>query len=193
MLEISDCNLVTDVGIMDGVLTGTPKPHLQELSLGLLQTLTEPILLRLSYFYENLSVLDLGGVSIAVTDNSMQSILRHMRFLRKINVESCCKVSFSKSFEKILNIKRLFQLTDYGFTGVFFDIYSRRHHSIRNLRGLQVLRCNGLYKLTDFTLIDAFVLPDLKEVYFARCNVSSLNSTFFQFIMTFKFMFSVQP
>lgn len=93
MLEISDCNLVTDVGIMDGVLTGTPKPHLRELSLGLLQTLNEPVLFRLSYFYENLSVLDLNGVSIAVTDNAMQHILRHMRFLRKLNVDSCCKVS----------------------------------------------------------------------------------------------------
>jgi hypothetical protein len=94
MLEISDCNVVTDVGIMDGVLTGTPKPNLKELSLGLLQTLTEPVLFRLSYFYENLSVLDLGGVSIAVTDNAMQQILRHMRFIRKLNVDSCCKVSF---------------------------------------------------------------------------------------------------
>lgn len=95
MLEISDCNLVTDVGIMDGVLTGTPKPHLKELSLGLLQTLSENVLFRLSYFYENLSVLDLNGVAIAVTDKSMQHILRHMRFLRKLNVDSCCKVSFT--------------------------------------------------------------------------------------------------
>lgn len=93
-LEISDCNIVTDAGIMDGVLSGTPKPRLKDLSLGLLQTLTEPVLIRLSYFYDNLSILDLGGVSIAVTDSSMQHILRHMRFLRKLNVDSCCKVSF---------------------------------------------------------------------------------------------------
>jgi hypothetical protein len=77
---------------MDGVLSGTPKPHLKELNLGLLQTLNEPVLFRLSYFYDKLSVLDLGGVSIAVTDNAMQQILRQMRFLRKLNVESCCKV-----------------------------------------------------------------------------------------------------
>lgn len=93
MLEISDCNLVTDVGIMDGVLSGTPKPHLKELNLGLLQTLTEPVLFRLSYFYDQLNILDLGGVSIAVTDTALQNILRHMRFLRKLNVDSCCKVS----------------------------------------------------------------------------------------------------
>lgn len=77
---------------MDGVLSGTPKPHLKELSLGLLQTLNEPVLLRLSYFYDKLSILDLGGVSIAVTDNAMQQIMRQMRLLRKLNVDSCCKV-----------------------------------------------------------------------------------------------------
>jgi hypothetical protein len=78
---------------MDGVLSGTPKPRLKELNLGLLQTLTEPVLFRLSYFYDNLTTLDLNGVSIAVTDNAMQQILRHMRFLRKLNVDSCCKVT----------------------------------------------------------------------------------------------------
>lgn len=172
MLEISDCNLVTDVGIMDGVLSGTPKPHLKELNLGLLQTLTEPVLFRLSYFYDQLNILDLGGVSIAVTDTALQNILRHMRLLRKLNVDSCCKVSkLPNRIKSILTWAILFKLTDYGFTGVYFDIYARRHHSIRNLKGLQVLRCNGLYKLTDFTLVDAFVLTELKELYFSRCNV----------------------
>lgn len=154
-LEISDCDHVTDVGIIDGVLTGNPKAHLKELNLALLQNLTEAVVLRMSYFYESLNVLDLGGVSLAVTDNSLQMIFRHMRLLRFLNVDSCCK------------------LTDYGFTGVSSE-YARRHHSIRNLKGLQVLKCNGNYKITDFTLIDAFDLLELKEVYFARCNVSFL-------------------
>ena len=73
-----------------------------------------------------------------------------MRFL---NIESCCK------------------LTDFGFTGVQ-STYAKRMHSVRNLKGLLVLRANGLYKLTDFTLVDGFVLNELKELYFARCNVS---------------------
>lgn len=64
------------------------------------------------------------------------------------------------------------QLTDYAFTGVRSEM-ARRHHSIRNCKGLQILRCNGLTKLTDFTLIDAFMLRELKEVYFGRCNVSN--------------------
>lgn len=91
-LEISDCDYVTDVGIVDGVLMGNPKQHLKDLSLGLLQNLTEAVVFRMSYVYENLSALDLGGVSLAVTDNSLQMIFRHMRFLRFLNVDSCCKV-----------------------------------------------------------------------------------------------------
>lgn len=91
-LEISDCDYVTDVGIMDGVLSGTPKAGLRELNLSLLKDMGEPIVTRLSYFYENLNVLDLGAVTLAVTDNSLQMILRHMRFLRYLNVDSCCKV-----------------------------------------------------------------------------------------------------
>lgn len=92
-LEISDCDYVTDVGIMDGVLSGTPKKDLRELNLSLLKDLGEPVVTRLSYFYENLNVLDLGAVTLAVTDNSLQMILRHMTFLRYLNVDSCCKVS----------------------------------------------------------------------------------------------------
>ena len=91
-LEISECDCVTDVGIMDGVLSGKPKASLKNLNLSLLKVLTEPVLHRLSYFYENLNVLDLAGVSLAVTDESLQMIFRHMRFLRFLNVDSCCKV-----------------------------------------------------------------------------------------------------
>jgi hypothetical protein len=97
-LEISDCDCVTDVGILDGVLLGTPKKKLRTLNLCLLLNLTEAVVFRMSYVYENLNVLDLGGVSLAVTDNSMQMIFRHMRLLRFLNVESCCKVIISHIF-----------------------------------------------------------------------------------------------
>ncbi|KAG5666476.1 hypothetical protein PVAND_014503 [Polypedilum vanderplanki] len=150
-LEISDCDYVTDTGIMEGVLYGKPNNKMTELRLGVMTNLSESVVLRMSYYYENLNVVDLGGASNAVTDHSIQMIFRHMKFLRFLNIESCCKV------------------TDFGFTGVESE-YSIRKHSIRNLKGLQVLRGNGLYKLTDFTLIDAFVFNELKELYFARCN-----------------------
>lgn len=153
-LEISDCDYVTDVGIMEGVLGDeNSKGAMKEMRLSVMTNLTEAVVFRMSYFYENLRVLDLGGVSNAVTDNSIQMIFRHMKFLRFLNIESCCK------------------LTDFGFTGLE-STYARRCHSIRNLKGLQVLRANGLHKLTDFVLEDAFVLTELKELYFARCNVN---------------------
>lgn len=170
-LEISDCDYVTDVGILDGVLSGPPKCHLRKLNLGLLQTLTEAVVLRMSYVYENLSALDLGGVSLAVTDNSLQMIFRHMRFLRYLNVDSCCKVRNVFKFRRKRSDTLILKLTDYGFTGVSSE-YARRLHTIRNLKGLQVFRCNGIYKMTDFTLVDAFMMKELKEVYFSRCNVS---------------------
>lgn len=138
---------------MEGVLTGNPKEEMREMRLSVMTNLTENVINRMSYFYVNLRVLDLGGVSNAVTDNSIQLVLRHMKLLRFLNVESCCK------------------LTDFGFTGVQ-STYAKRMHSLRNLKGLQVLRANGLYKLTDFALEDAFVLTELKELYVARCNVS---------------------
>ncbi|XP_070508367.1 F-box and leucine-rich repeat protein 13-like [Chironomus tepperi] len=150
-LEISDCDYVTDVGVMEGVLSGDPKDKMEELRLSVMTNLSENIIFRMSYFFPNLKVLDLGGVSNAVTDLSIQLIFRHMKYLRFLNVESCCK------------------LTDFGFTGLE-STYAKRMHSLRNLKGLQVLRANGLYKLTDFTLEDAFVLKELKELYFARCN-----------------------
>lgn len=139
---------------MEGVLNeGNPRDKMKELRLSMMTNLNEGVVLRMAYFYENLSVLDFGLASNAVTDNTIQMIFRHMKLLRFLNVESCCK------------------LTDFGFTGVMSQ-YARRCHSIRNLKGLQVLKANGLSKLTDFTLIDAFMLNELKELYLARCNVS---------------------
>lgn len=60
------------------------------------------------------------------------------------------------------------QLSDFGFTGCSSD--GKRFESIKNLKGLRVLRSCGLYKLTNFTLIDSFQFLELKELYFARCS-----------------------
>jgi len=154
------------------VLLGNPKKHLRELSLGLLQNLTEAVVFRMSYVYLNLNILNLSGVSLAVTDNSLQMIFRHMTLLRSLNIDSCCKVNTERlSMYNEKGFTSLVKITDYGFTGVSSE-YARRHHSIRNLKGLQILKCNGLLKVTDFTLIDGFTLLELKELYFSRCNVS---------------------
>lgn len=48
---------------------------------------------RMSYILEHLSLLDLAGVAVAVVDTNLQEIFRHMRLLRYLNVDSCCKVN----------------------------------------------------------------------------------------------------
>jgi hypothetical protein len=70
--------------------------------------------------------------------------------------------------------------------------YARRLHSIRNLKGLQVLKCNGLYKLTDFVLVDAFEFLELKELNFSRCNVSSCTSDVVDSIVSALFSFRLK-
>lgn len=106
-VEISDCDQVTDVGINDGILSGKAKETLRELNLGLLQNLTETVMYRLSYFYEHLVYLDLGGNSIAVTDDALQRIIRHMRLLKKLNLDSCCKVNLRESFSSLTRPQKI--------------------------------------------------------------------------------------
>lgn len=60
------------------------------------------------------------------------------------------------------------QLSDYGLTGYRSD--EKRFESIRNLKGLKTLRCCGLYKITNFALIDSFQFLELKELYMSRCS-----------------------
>lgn len=151
-LEVSNCNFVTDDGLMNGLVYGKPKKNLKELYLGLLANISENIIFRLAYACESLISLDLSGSSHAVTDNALQMVFKQMRLLRHLNLDSCCK------------------LTDYGFTGLHAD--GKRYFSISNLKGLQTLRCGGLYKVTDLSLTDSFELMELKEVFFSRCHVS---------------------
>lgn len=80
---------------MDSVLSEHPKEKLSEIRLSFLLTLTEPVVCRMSYMYaKTLTVLDMAGVSLAVTDNALQMVFRHMTLLRYLNVDSCCKVTF---------------------------------------------------------------------------------------------------
>ncbi len=71
----------------------------------------------------------------------------------------------SKIITKYFSFKKI---SDYGLTGIHAD--GKRYYSLKNLKGLQVLKCSGLYKITDLSLIDSFNLLELKEVYFARCT-----------------------
>ena len=82
------------------MLQETPFKALRELYLGLLTELTEGIFPNLTCQYENLYTLDLGGTNVAVTDNAMQLIFKHMVSLRFLNVDSCSKVN-CKNFNQI--------------------------------------------------------------------------------------------
>lgn len=94
------------------MLQGTPLKALRELYLGLLTELTEGIFPNLACQYENLYTLDLGGTNVAVTDNAMQLIFRHMVSLRFLNVDSCSKVNH-KTFNKIFILQKIIHLLDH--------------------------------------------------------------------------------
>lgn len=97
-LEISNCDHVSDVGVMDGVVLGTPKSQLREINLSLLVKITENVVNRLAYQYEFIRKLDLGGSSTGVTDSSLQIILKQLKMLRYLNIDNCCKVTSQNLF-----------------------------------------------------------------------------------------------
>lgn len=149
VLDVTSCDLITDEGIHDGLLCGTPKKKLRELYFGLLSNITENIFARLgTKLHNQLTVLDLGG-STNLADDALQTIFCHFPFIRYLTLDSCCKIS------------------DYGITGKFQNQF---YFSVRNLQGLRSIRLQNCYKITDFALIDSFHFMELKEVFMARTH-----------------------
>jgi F-box and leucine-rich repeat protein 9 len=152
VLDITNCELVTDEGIHEALLTGTPKKKLRELYFGLLSNITENLFARLgTKLHNQLTYLDLGG-STNLADDALQTIFCHFPYIRHLNLDSCCKIS------------------DYGITGKF---QNQCYFSIKNLRALKVLRLQNCYKITDFALIDSFEFNELKELFMARTHFTS--------------------
>ncbi|CRK90144.1 CLUMA_CG003860, isoform A [Clunio marinus] len=148
-LDITSCDLVTDEGIHDALLCGTPKKQLRELHFGMLSHISERIFARLgTKLHNQLTILDLGG-STNLADDALQTIFCHFPMIRFLSLDSCCKI------------------TDYGITGKF---QTQNYFSIKLLQGLRVLRLQNCYKITDFALVDSFEFKELKEVYFARTH-----------------------
>lgn len=148
-IDITNCDLVTNEGIHDALLTGTPKKKLKELFFGMLTHITENVFARIgTKLTQQLTILDLGGSS-NLADDACQTIFCHFPYLQYLNIDSCCRIS------------------DYGLTGKF---QNQIYFSINNLKGLRVLRMQNLYKLTDFTLIDSFQFSELKELYIMRSH-----------------------
>jgi F-box and leucine-rich repeat protein 9 len=149
VLDITRCELVTDEGIFEALITGHPKKNLKELYFGLLSQISENLFARLgSKLHNQLTVLDLGG-STNLADDALQTIFCHYPFIRYLNLDSCCKIS------------------DYGMTGKFQNQF---YYSIKGLKGLRILRLQNVYKVTDFALIDSFEFLELKELYLARTH-----------------------
>ncbi|KAL7021196.1 hypothetical protein ACKWTF_011794 [Chironomus riparius] len=148
-IDITACDLVTDEGIHDALMIGTPKKHMKELYFALLSNITEVMFVRLGpKFHEQITHLDLGG-STNLADDALQTIFCHFTKIRFLNLDSCCKIS------------------DYGLTGKF---QNQCYFSIKNLRGLRIFRMQNCYKVTDFALIDSFEFNELRELYMARTH-----------------------
>lgn len=151
LLDITMCDLITDEGLHDGLLCGTPKKNLRELYFGLLSNITENVFARLgTKFHNQLTSLDLGG-STNLADDALQTIFAHFPMIRNLNLDYCCRI------------------TDYGITGKF---QSQSYFSIKNLLGLKTIRMNSCYQLTDFSLEDSFCFNELSEVHMARTRFS---------------------
>lgn len=144
---------MTDEGINDGLVRGSPKKNLKELHFSFLSNITAQILFTLAIKYHSniITVLDLGG-STNVNDEALQMIFSHFKFLRNLNIDSCCNI------------------TDYGITGVSHDDRPNTHISISNLRGLKNFHSRNCYKITDESLFESFRLIELKELDMARCH-----------------------
>jgi hypothetical protein len=148
-LNITACDLVTDEGLHDALLVGTPKKYLRELNFALLSNITERMFIRFgSKFHEQIVHLDLGG-STNLADDALQTIFCHFTKIRYLNLDSCCKIS------------------DYGLTGKF---QNQVYYSIKNLKSLNIFRMQNCYKVTDSALIDSFEFNELREVYMARTH-----------------------
>lgn len=152
-LDISGCDYVTDEGIYDGLIKGTPKKNLKKLYFAFLSNLSDSIMFRIGIkYHKQLTELDLAGTSIS--DECLQVIIKHFSLLRYLSVDSCCK------------------LTDYGFTGRHPS--GRIYYPISGLRGLRVLKMAMCHKVTDEALIDCFKFKELRELNFSRTNVRNL-------------------
>jgi F-box/leucine-rich repeat protein 9 len=148
-LDLTSCDLVTDQGIHDALMVGTPKKNLHELKLALLSNFTERIFMQLgTKFHGQITYLDLGG-STNLADDMLQTIFWHFPKVTYLNIDSCCKIS------------------DYGLTGKF---QNQVYFSINHLKGLKTFRMQNCYKITDNALIDSFQFNQLKEVFMARTH-----------------------
>ncbi|XP_058834491.1 F-box and leucine-rich repeat protein 13-like isoform X1 [Topomyia yanbarensis] len=156
VLDISNCERISDYGIMTGIVGKRPR-ELHELYLSILNHLTDSTLYYMMVTFKNIQILDLDSTTNCVTDASIQYIACYLQNLKQLNVVACTKI------------------TDAGFTGIdlpqkTFAIWDiEETFSIDRLKKLRILKVSGCYKITDFSLRYAFRFMELKELSISRC------------------------
>ncbi|XP_062563811.1 F-box/LRR-repeat protein 7-like isoform X2 [Armigeres subalbatus] len=155
-IDLTNCERISDTGIMGGLLTHNRQRRLRKLYLGLLTNIGEIVFMKISFELNNLSVLDLGGCSNCINDRSIQYIFYHMTGLQELNLDCCAK------------------LTDAGLTGVdlpecaiaIWDL--EMTFSIADLKRLRSLNLSGCYRVTNYSLRIRFQFQELKELILNR-------------------------
>lgn len=83
---------MTDEGIYDGLIRGTPKKNLKKLYFAFLSNMTVETIFKIGVKYHGqITELDLGGTT-NITDDALQMIIEHFPRMRYLNLDSCCKV-----------------------------------------------------------------------------------------------------
>ncbi|XP_055629902.1 dynein regulatory complex subunit 6-like [Toxorhynchites rutilus septentrionalis] len=158
-IDLTNCERITDTGIMGGLLTHK-RNKLSNLYLALLTNISELVFTKISFELNHLAVLDLGGCSNCINDRSIQYIFYHMNGLQELNLDCCAKLS------------------DAGMTGIdlpesaiaIWDF--EMSFSIQDLKRLRFLNLSGCYKITDYTFRRKFCLLELKELVLGRLQIT---------------------
>lgn len=158
VLDVSCCDRLTDLGLMDGLVPhGKKFLKMKELYLGLLPYMSIMAIYRLAQQYDEIEVLDLSGSSNSITDEALQMICRYQLKLKYLNLDCCAKI------------------TDFGLTGLtdvveHGNFKSYVQYNINKLQELRYLNLGGCYNITDKSFINAFDLCHLKEINLSRCH-----------------------
>ncbi|KAI8925601.1 hypothetical protein BC831DRAFT_460245 [Entophlyctis helioformis] len=91
-LNLSDCSFLTDQTIMT---LGELCPRLQRLCLSFCCSLTDKFADGLAHGCRDMDTLDVSYCGSAVTDASLQTLVRGMRVLRRLSIRGCVQVTDS--------------------------------------------------------------------------------------------------
>ncbi|XP_055590692.1 uncharacterized protein LOC129742775 [Uranotaenia lowii] len=156
VLDLSNCEKISDKAMFNGVV-GRKIKRLKELYLCELPYLSDYTLIQVTLNFSMIQILDLSCTPNAASDPTMQYINFYLVHMRKLNLDSCNKIS------------------DAGITGIdlpynpleIWDI--SESFSITRLFKLRTLVLTGCYRVTDLSLQNAMHFGELKELHMARC------------------------